>query len=92
MANEKHLTPRIFSTEEFGLASLESRLMFVGLATLSNKSGVFRWKPRTLKYRIMPADDVNPDDVLAELVDRGLVRRFVNNGKAYGVIAKEGQR
>lgn len=61
-------------------------LVFAGLWTACDKLGRFEWKPRTLKLDILPFLDFDMGDTLALLERAGQLRRYVVDGREYGVI------
>lgn len=56
------------------------------LWTECDDQGVFEWKPVVLKARILPADNVNFDEILQEYLSLGVVMSFTVGGKQYGTI------
>lgn len=56
------------------------------LWTECDDQGVFEWKPVVLKARILPADNVNFDEILQEYLSLGVVMSFTVVGKQYGTI------
>jgi hypothetical protein len=48
--------------------------------------GSFAWSPLTLKMRILPADNANAAELLAEMVRAGIIMRYEMAGKAYGAV------
>lgn len=63
-----------------------ARLFLLGLLTECDDQGVFEWKPKRLKVRLFPADAIDADALLAELVAVNVTRRFEVAGVAYGAI------
>lgn len=90
MARKRLISPEFFThgalydAEE--ATGLPLRLAFAGLWTASDRRGLFVWKPRELKLAILPYDPVDFDHVLHALEQSGFVRRYVVDGKTYGVI------
>ena len=100
MAIDKHLVlnfqrvrnvkPEFFSHE--GLYDMETkyevpvRTAFIGLWTVCDKSGRFRWQPRQLKAKILPYDVCDFGKVLEALSEIGSVVKYSVGGKDYGYI------
>ncbi len=80
--------PDFFSHEK--LYDLESksglpvRLCFIGLWTQCDREGRFKWRPRALKTRIAPYDDIDLGAVLDALAEGGFVERYEAGGEAFG--------
>lgn len=91
MARIRTVKPDFFRHE--GLQDLERdnpgqhvMLTFAGLWTLCDKSGRFEWKPRTIKLDVLPFLDFDMGTTLALLERFSYVRRYIADGKTYGVI------
>lgn len=90
MARIRSIKPEFFRHEELYDAEKESglplRVAFAGLFTVADREGRFRWKPRTLKFDILPWDDVDMNAVLIALIKYGFIKHYMVEGKAYGWI------
>lgn len=90
MARIRTVKPELFRHE--GLLDLEEetglpiRLAFIALFTAVDRSGRFKWRPRSLKAEAMPMDDVDLSRVLDALATRGFVERYTVDGVEYGCI------
>lgn len=84
MARIRSVHPGLFTDEAFVSVSMAARVLLPGIWTECDDHGIFEWKPRTLKMKLFPADNVEIDGLLAELVAAGSVRRFEVEGKEYG--------
>ena len=69
------IKPEIWTDEKFASVSPMARLLFIGMWNHACDNGHVEDSPLQLKMRIFPADDVQVADLLAELVDHGLVER-----------------
>lgn len=82
--------PEAFKHEGLYECELRSRLpvrwAFVGLWTVADKQGRFRWRPRVLKTDVLPFDDVDFVAVLDALAAYGFVERYEVGGEEYGWI------
>lgn len=90
MARIRTVKPELFKHEElFDLekeTGLPIRLAFIGLFTVCDRDGRFKWKPRTLKTDVLPHDDLDFSRVLDALSTRGFVRKYMIDGQEYGVV------
>jgi len=65
---------------------MESRLLVIGLGIEADDKGIFEWKPLTLKMKIFPADNVNIEARLDELLSVGIIANYEIDGRKYGAI------
>lgn len=90
MARIRTIKPEFFSHEAIFDAEIESglplRIAFVGLWTLCDREGRFKWEPRRLKLGCLPYDELDFSRVLDALVTRGFVVRYAVSGVEYGCI------
>lgn len=86
MARIRSLHPGQWTDEAFVSCSPFARLLALGLRNEADDQGVFEWKPRVLQMRLLPADNVEIDTILAELIDTDQIKKFEESGKPYGVI------
>jgi hypothetical protein len=86
MARIRSVHPGLFTDEAFMGASAMARIMLIGLWTEAWDDGVFEWKPVVLKARIFPADNVDANELLSELVEQNCIKLVEYGGKKYGLI------
>jgi hypothetical protein len=86
MARIRSTFPGQWTDEEFVECQPLARLLILALRNEADDQGVFEWKPLGLKMRLMPADNVDVGELLAELEEHSHVKKFTANGKAYGAI------
>ena len=91
MSRIRSLHPSQWTEEDFVQCSPMARLLLLGLRNEADDHGVFEWRPLSLKLRVLPADNVEIDELLAELVGRGQIVRFEADGHSYGVCMAWGQ-
>ena len=65
---------------------LPVRLFWVGLFTVSDREGRFRWIPELLKLDILPYDNLNIEVILDGLWKEGLIKKYEYDSKQYGFI------
>lgn len=66
--------PEIWTDEKFVELSPLARLLFMGMWNWACDSGHVDNKPKQLKMRILPTDDVDVSELMAEIGDQGLTR------------------
>lgn len=86
MARIRSVHPGLFTDEAFVSASPLARLLWIGIWTECDDQGAFEWKPITLKMRLLPVDNADVPALLDELADLDMVRRYVVDGRNYGVV------
>lgn len=90
MSKIRTVKPELFRHEQLFEAEQKSgfplRLIFIGLFTVVDAEGRFRWRPRQLKLDILPYDDINFNLVLSALADFGFIKRYECDGEYYGCI------
>ena len=91
MARIRSVHPGLFTDEAFVSVSMAARVLLPGIWTEADDHGVFEWKPRTLKMKIFPADNVDVDALLAELIAADAVQMFTCDGKEYGAVRNFGK-
>lgn len=74
----------LFEAEE--ASGLPLRVAFIGLFTVCDRRGVFRWQPRQIKLDVMPYDSVDFSRVLDALASRGFVKKYAFDGDEFGII------
>jgi len=80
------IKPEFWTDEDVVELSPLSRLTFIGLWTVADREGRFRWKPRTLKVQILPFDKIDFSLILNELEKLGFIYKINLNGEIYGCV------
>ena len=86
MARIRSIHPGLWTDEDFVSMSMEARILYIGIWSESDDQGAFAWKPRTLKARILPGDNVDAVALLQEMIDVGLVRQSEDEGSPIGLL------
>jgi len=86
MARIRSIHPGQTKDEDFVALSPYARLLAIFLRNLADDRGVFEWKPRGIKMEVFPADSLDVEPLLAELLEHNQVCRYEVEGKAYGAI------
>jgi hypothetical protein len=83
MARARNIKPSFFINEELVECDFSTRLLFIGLWTLADRDGKLEDKPKKIKMALFPADNINVDELLNELQDRGFIDRYEVEGNQY---------
>lgn len=86
MSRIRSIHPGVWTDDEFMALSAHARLLLIGLWTEAFDDGVFEWKPRTIKARIFPADHIDVEELLAELVEGDFIRKEEFDCKPVGLV------
>ena len=86
MSRIRSIHPGLWTDERFVTASPMARLFFMGLWNECDDYGSFEWSPLKLKMRLLPADNANAAELLAELEAAGTVLKYEMAGKSYGAV------
>lgn len=86
MSRIRSIHPGLWTDERFVSVSSFARLFYMGILNECDDGGVFEWSPLKLKMRILPADNVIADELLAELVTAGSVMKYDIDGRSYGAV------
>lgn len=90
MSRIRTVKPELFKHEDLFDAEQKSglplRLAFIGLFTVADCEGRFKWRPRTLKLDVLPHDFIDFATVLNALENAGFIERYEVDGEIYGWI------
>ncbi len=75
MPKIRGIKPEYWTDEDIVELSIEARLLFIGLWNLACDNGHVPDKPKQIKMRLLPADDVDVDSLLDELAKNGRLER-----------------
>lgn len=83
MSRIRTIKPEFFTDEEIAACTPLARLLFVGLWTLADRDGRLEDRPARIKVQTLPYDQVDADDLLAELERGRFVIRYEVDGRRY---------
>jgi len=91
MSRIRTVKPDLFKHEELYELELETklpiRLAFIGLFTVSDREGRFKWRPNQLKIDVLPYDKCDFSRVLDALATRGFIEEYESEtGEKYGFV------
>lgn len=78
--------PGLFTDESYVALSFPARTFLTGLWTECDDYGCFEWKPLRLKMRVLPADNIDIEELLSELESHHWIMRYESDGRAYGAV------
>lgn len=91
MARIRSVHPGLWTDEAFVCASPLARLLFIGIWNECDDAGSFEWSPLKLKMRILPADNADVVELLAELEANGCIRSYELGGRKFGAVRNFGR-
>ena len=80
MPRIRTIKPEFWTDEKIIGLDFCARLLFVGMWNFADDEGYLPNEPTRLRLQILPADDIDIDAILAELIDCGLVQVVSLNG------------
>jgi hypothetical protein len=86
LARKRMIDPSFWRDEKIGECSYIERLLFIGLWTFSEDSGVGRANPKLIKADVFPYDTLRDSDIeksLAKLASLGLILLYEIDGQRY---------
>lgn len=86
MARIRTIKPEFFTSEDIAFLTPLARLFFIGLWCEADREGRLSWKPKTLKFRYLPADNIDIDLIGQELIDQRLIETYEVDGRNYAQI------
>ncbi len=86
MPRIRSVHPSQWTDESFVECSFAARLFVIAVRNETDDNGIFEWKPKTLKMKLFPADNIDLEPLLAELIDTKQVMKFEVNGIYYGMV------
>jgi len=83
MARIRTIKPDFWTDEKLTECSLSARLFFVGLLNFSDDYGNLDRSAKQLKMKIFPADSIDCEPLIIELITHGLLIEYSVNEKKY---------
>lgn len=78
MARARNIKPGFFTNDLLAELPFETRLLFIGLWTVADREGRLEDRPKKIKMEVFPADDVDVDAALNQLVQSGFIHRYTH--------------
>ena len=76
MARIRTIKPEFFTSSDILELTPLARLFYIALWCESDREGLLNWSPKTLKFRYLPGDDIEVEDIADELIAAGLIVVF----------------
>ena len=73
MARARNIKPGFFKDAKVVSCSFAARLLFEGLWCIADYMGRLKYVPLEIKMEIFPADDINVEELIAELAKQNLI-------------------
>ncbi len=83
MARARNIKPGFFLNEDLAELHPLTRLMFIGLWTISDFKGCIEWRPKRVKLQTLPYDDHDIETAADNLAKAGFLARYKVDGKRY---------
>lgn len=80
MARIRTIKPEFWSDPDVVSCSFEARLFFIGCWNHADDYGVLKDEPERLRLQVMPADDVDAELIVYQLVEKNLLVKMVTPG------------
>lgn len=82
MPRARNIKPAFFRDAKVVSVSFEARILFIGLWSISDYKGRFKYNPIELKMEIFPADNVDIEKCMSELSSSGLIQIYTEHSGA----------
>jgi hypothetical protein len=79
----RNIKPRYYTDAELEDCSIPARWLFPALWMLADRDGRLQDNPRQIKREVCPCDDLDINELLAELHIAGVIIRYQVNGGSY---------
>ena len=83
MPRLRSIKPSYFTDEDIGGLSPLARLLFIALWTEADREGRLEDRPKQIKARLLPYDDVDAEPLLTELAKGRFIVRYLNGGRRF---------
>lgn len=83
MARARNIKPAFFKNEVLAEMSAETRLLFIGLWTLSDREGRLEDRPKRIRAELFPLEMIDVEPMLSRLCDDGFLVRYEVDSTKY---------
>jgi len=83
MARIRTVKPEFWTDEKVVECSIPARLLFIGLFNFANDMGCLERSPKRLKMQIFPADSLDCEPLIHELISHGLLTEYSVSNVSY---------
>jgi len=88
MARKRTISPLLWENEDAQVLTDAAFRVWIGLWSVSDRNGVFEWRPRKWVLRFAPRTQEDPDQVFQQLLDVRFIASFEAQGEPYGFCVK----
>src|SRR5581483_5117774 len=89
MPRNRMIRPEFWVSEQLAFCSRDARLLYIGIQTYSDDSGIHPVSYFTLKMEVFPGDRCTLEDIkrwVSELITNGLIREYTVQEKLYWIV------
>lgn len=83
MARIRTIKPDFWTDEKLTECSLSARLLFIGTLNFADDNGNLQASAKKLKMQIFPADNIDCQPLLDELIHHGILNEYSMNGEKF---------
>lgn len=83
MARIRTVKPEFWTDEKVVECSIPARLLFIGLFNFANDKGCLERSPKRIKMQVFPADVIDCEPLIGELITHGLLMEYTVSGNRY---------
>jgi hypothetical protein len=83
MARIRTVKPEFWTDEKVVECTIPARLLFIGLFNFANDLGCMERSHKRIKMQVFPADLIDCEPLIAELITHGLLTEYSVNGQEY---------
>lgn len=83
MARIRTVKPEFWTDEKVVECSIPARLLFIGLFNYANDMGCLERSPKRIKMQVFPADTIDCEPLIDELIAHGLLSEYSVNGSCF---------
>jgi len=83
MARIRTIKPEFWTDERLTECSLSARLLFIGMLNFADDSGNQPYSAKRLKMQVFPADNVDTQPLIDDLIAHGLLMEYSVSGEKY---------
>ena len=83
MARIRTIKPEFWTDEKITECSLSARLMLIGMLNFADDFGNLERSAKRIKMQVFPADNIETEELIVELITQGLLTEYSHNGKMF---------
>ena len=83
MARIRTIKPELWTDERLTECSLSARLLFIGMLNFADDNGNLAYSAKRLKMQVFPADSLDTQPLLDELLTHGVIMEYSVNAEKF---------